>query len=75
MNILYDVPVAPPVAVLQVMNSDAALKSVTISETKARKNHLHIDCYLKGHRHTVKTAAMVDSGATALFLDKKFTDR
>jgi hypothetical protein len=49
MNISCSVPIAPPVAVLQVMNSDAALKSVTISETKARKNHFHIDCLLKGH--------------------------
>jgi hypothetical protein len=49
MDISYSVPIAPHVAVLQVMNSDAALKSVTISETRARKNHFHIDCYLKGH--------------------------
>jgi hypothetical protein len=74
MNILSSVLSAPHVAVPQVMNSDAALKSVTISETKARKNHFHSDCYLRGHRCTVKTAAMVDSGATALFLDKKFAD-
>jgi hypothetical protein len=74
MNISCSVPIAPPVAVPQVMNSDAALKSVIISETKARKNHFHIDCLLKGRRHTVKTAAMVDSGATALFLDKKLAD-
>jgi hypothetical protein len=74
MNISCSVPIAPPVAVPQVMNSDAALKSVTISKTKARKNHFHIDCLLKGCRHTVKTAAMVDAGATALFLDKKFAD-
>jgi hypothetical protein len=74
MNISYSVPIAPPVAVLQVMNSDAALKSVTISKTKARKNHFHIDCLLRGRQCTVKTAAMVDSGATVLFLDKKFAD-
>jgi hypothetical protein len=74
MNISCSVLIAPPVAVPQVMNSDAALKSVTISETKACKNHFHIDCYLRGRRRTVKTAAMVDSGATVLFLDKKFTD-
>jgi hypothetical protein len=48
MNISCSVPIAPPVAVPQVMNSDAALKSVIISETKARKNHFHIDCLLKG---------------------------
>ena len=59
----------------QVMNSDAALNSVIIPETKEKASHFHISCYLKGHQHTVKVAAMVDSGATALFLDKKYTDR
>jgi hypothetical protein len=50
------------------------LNSVIISETKEVKSHFHISCYLKGHHHTVKVAAMVDSGATALFIDKKYTD-
>ena len=53
--------------------SDAALY-VTISETKSIKSHFHISCYLKGRHHTVKVAAMVDSGATALFINKKYTD-
>jgi hypothetical protein len=30
--------------------------------------------YLKGCHRTVKVAAMVDSGATALFINKKYTD-
>jgi hypothetical protein len=50
------------------------LNSVTISETKEAKSHFHISCLLKGHHHTVKVAAMVDSGATALFIDKKYAD-
>ena len=40
---------APHVAVQQVMNSDAALNSVIISETKNTKSHFHIACLLKGH--------------------------
>ncbi len=61
----------------QVMNSDAApftsISSVVISETKHTKSHFHIDCYLSGQARTVKVAAMVDSGATVLFLDKMYT--
>jgi hypothetical protein len=49
----------------------SSLNSVIISETKEVKSHFHILCYLKGHHRTVKVAAMVDSGATALFIDKK----
>jgi hypothetical protein len=50
------------------------LKSVNISETKELRSHFHILCYLKGHHHTVKVAAMVDSGETALFINKKYAD-
>src|SRR5258708_32484411 len=57
------------------MNSDAALNSVYIPETKEKSSHFHISCYLKGRHRTVQVAAMVDSGATALFLDKKYADR
>jgi hypothetical protein len=46
------------------------LNSVIISKTKEVKSHFHILCYLKGRHRTVKVAAMVDSGATALFIDK-----
>ncbi len=56
------------------MNSDAALSSVIIPETKEKQSHFHISCLLSEHHHTVKVAAMVDSGATSLFLDKKYTD-
>ena len=64
-------------AVQQVMISDAApsfISSVIIPETKDKKSHFHMKCYLKGHHRTVKVAAMVDSGATSLFLDQKYTD-
>jgi hypothetical protein len=66
------------VAVPHVMISDAApilASSVIIPETKQKQSHFHISCLLSGRHHTVKVAAMVDSGATALFLDKKYTDR
>ena len=67
--------IAQHVAVLQVMNSDAALYSVTIPETCSSKSHFHISCYLEGRNCTTKAAAMVDSGATSLFIDQKFTSQ
>ena len=67
--------IAPHVAVLQVMNSDAALYSVTIPETHSSKSHFHISCYLKGQNCTTKVAAMVDSGATSLFINHKFASQ
>ena len=74
MNNVNSVQVAPHcVAVPQVKSSDAALY-VTISKTKEVKSHFHISCYLKGCHRTVKVAAMVNSGATALFIDKKYTN-
>ena len=66
---------ASHVAVQQVMNSDAALNSVIISKTKSTKSHFHITCLLKGHHRTTKVAAMVDSGATSLFIDRKFVNQ
>src|SRR6266702_4998070 len=74
MNNSIHVPSAPPVAVPQVMNSDAALSSVIIPKTKEKQSHFHISCLLSGRHHTVKVAAMLDSGASSWFLDKKYTD-
>ena len=65
-------------AVPQVMISDAApsiISSVIIPKTKDKKSHFHVNCYLRGCHRTVKVAAMVDSGATSLFLDQKYADR
>jgi hypothetical protein len=70
MNNVYTVPITPVEAVQQVKSSDAALNSVIIPETKHAKSHFHISCILKGHHRTTKVAAMVNSGATALFIDK-----
>jgi hypothetical protein len=50
------------------------LNSVIIPETKEVKSHFHISCYLKGRQHTVKVAAMVNSGVTALFINKKYAN-
>src|SRR5882757_4404250 len=61
----------------QVIVFDAAhnsLNSVIIPETKEKASHFHIDCYLSGWNRTVRVAAMVDSGATVLFLDRKYAD-
>ena len=66
---------APHVAAQQVMNSDAALYSVIIPETRSSKSHFHISCYLEGRNRTTKVAAMVDSGATSLFIDQKYTSK
>src|ERR1700761_6640949 len=66
---------APHVAAQQVMNSDAALYSVLIPETCSSKSHFHISCYLEGRNRTTKVAAMVDSGATSLFIDHKFANK
>ena len=63
---------APNVAVQQVMNSEAALNSVIIPETWTSQSHFHIVCQLKGRHRTIKVAAMVDSGATSLFIDQKY---
>ena len=66
---------APHVAVQQVMNSDATLNSVIISETENTKSHFHIACILKGRHRTTKVAAMVDSGTTSRFIDRKFVNQ
>jgi hypothetical protein len=57
------------------MSANPALKYVIIPETKDKKSHFHISCLLQGRHRTVKVAAMIDSGATALFLDKKYAER
>jgi hypothetical protein len=74
MNNVYTVPFAPVEAVQQVKSSDATLNSVIIPETKHAKSHFHISCILKGCHCTIKVAAMVDSGATVLFIDKKYAN-
>ena len=65
----------PHVAVQQVMNSDATLNSVIISETKNTESHFHIACLLKGHHQITKVAAMVNLGATLLFINRKFVNQ
>jgi hypothetical protein len=73
-NNVCTVPFAPVEAVQQVKSSDATLNSVIIPKTKHAKSHFHISCTLKGRHCTIKVAAMVNSGATALYIDKKYAD-
>jgi hypothetical protein len=74
MNNAYTVPFAPVEAVQQVKFSDAALNSVIIPKTKHAKSHFHISCILKGCHCTIKVAAMVNPGATVLFINKKYAN-
>ena len=74
MNNVNSVQIAPFVVAAPQVKSSNAVLYVTISKTKEVKSHFHISCYLKGRHCTVKVAAMVDSGATTLFIDKKYAD-
>ena len=67
--------IAPHVAVPQVINSDAALYSVTIPETHSSKSPLPYFLLLEGRNCTTKVAAMVNSGATFLFINHKFANQ
>ena len=69
------VQIAPHVAAQQVMNSDAVLYSVIIPKTCSSKSHFHISYYLEGRNCTTKVAAMVDSGATSLFINHNFASK
>ena len=46
--------------------------TVTLPETRQSKSHFHISIILKGRNRSCRTAAMVDSGATALFIGEAF---
>ena len=48
---------------------------VTLPETCQSKSHFHISIILKGRNWSCCTAAMVDSGATALFIGEAFAKR
>ena len=65
-------------AVRQVIMSDGAhinLSYVFLPETKQDTLHFHISISLRGRKRTVKSSAMVDSGATSLFISDKFVAR
>ena len=47
--------------------------TVVLPETCQTKSHFHISIILKGRNHSCRTAAMVDSGATTLFIREAFT--
>jgi hypothetical protein len=46
--------------------------TVVLPKTRQTKSHFHISIILKGRNRSCCTAAMVDSGATALFIGEAF---
>ena len=65
-------------AVHQVMMSDGAhinYSYVFLPETKQNPLYFHISISLRGRKRTIKSSAMVDSGATSLFISNKFMAR
>ncbi len=46
-----------------------------IPEIKSSGSHFKIEAVLKGRNRSASVAAMVDCGATALFIDRKFVER
>jgi len=62
------------VVVQQVMMSDAAhnINYVILPETKQDPLHFHISISLHRRKRSSKTSAMVDSGATAMFISNHF---
>ena len=62
-------------AARQVMMSDGAhinFSYVFLPETKQDPLHFYISISLRGRKRTIKSSAMVDSGATSLFISDKF---
>ena len=62
----------------QVMMSDGAhidYPYVILPETKQDPLHFHISISLRGRKRTIKCSAMVDSGATSMFISHKFVAR
>ena len=51
------------------------IDSCTIPETDSSSSHFRINVLLQGLNKSVRETAMVDSGATGLFLNHKFTKR
>ena len=46
-----------------------------IPEIKSSGSHFKVEAVLKGRNRSASVAAMVDCGATALFIDRKFVER
>ena len=62
------------IAAQQVMMPDAAhnINYVILPETKEDPLHFHIPIHLRGRKRSKQTSAMVDSGATAMFISDQF---
>ena len=65
---------ALPVIVIEdaPINSVSIYSSVIIPKTGQNLNHFHVSITLRGRHRSVTSAAMVDSGATALFISSQF---
>ena len=49
-----------------------SVSSCVIPELNPSSSHFHVSVILKGRHRSVRTAAMIDSGATALFISRRF---
>src|ERR1700761_4210941 len=56
-------------------NSLPSCKISTVLEIDPNASHFQIQVKIRGRRHSIATAAMVDCGATALFLGNDFVKR
>jgi hypothetical protein len=56
-------------------DSISSCKISVIHELNPLSSHFHIGVKLRGMNRSLETAAMVDSGATALFLGRKFVEK
>ena len=56
-------------------NNYFSVFSTTVSEIDSDSEHLHIPVTLIGRNHQKEITAMVDSGASTIFLSKDFTKR
>lgn len=52
-----------------------SLESCVVPEVNNSSSHFHVWTLLKGRNRSIRVAAMIDLGATALFISKKFVDR
>lgn len=52
-----------------------SVSSCTIPELNSSSSHFRVSVLLKGRQRSTRTAAMIDSGATALFISRRFVTK
>jgi RNase H-like domain found in reverse transcriptase/Reverse transcriptase (RNA-dependent DNA polymerase)/Integrase zinc binding domain/Chromo (CHRromatin Organisation MOdifier) domain/Integrase core domain len=57
---------------IEDLNSYSGINSCVIPELKPSSSHFKVNVNLKGRNRSASVAAMVDCGATALFISKRF---